>query len=47
LASRHGIKVIGSYDPKKLSLAEGDFYDGMHLKRAATNRLFATANPGP
>jgi len=42
LAKNHDIPVVGAFDPAKLSLSGNDFYDGMHLKRSATEYLFTT-----
>ena len=42
LAKNYAIPVVGSFDPFRLSLSENDFYDGMHLKRSATENLFRT-----
>jgi len=42
LAKNYAIPVVGSFDPVRLSLSENDFYDGMHLKRSATENLFRT-----
>lgn len=34
-AEKHGIKMLGSYNPSEMSLDGNDFLDGMHLKRNA------------
>jgi len=34
-ANNNGIKVIGSYSPKKSVLSSKDFFDGMHLRRTS------------
>lgn len=53
LASRHGIRLIGSYNPGDCGLGERDFTDGMHLNENATRtvlfrcaRLFRTTGQG-
>ncbi len=40
LARSRDIHVIGSYNPVECSLSEADFYDGMHPKTAAVEKLF-------
>lgn len=40
LALQNNIYLIGSYDPKNCGFDERDFYDDMHPKREAINRLF-------
>jgi len=39
-AKNLNLKLIGSYNPDKLKLNSYDFYDGLHLKREAVERLF-------
>lgn len=39
LAQRHGIPVMGSFDPVPIGLSESDFYDGMHPKNQAVRGL--------
>lgn len=39
LANKHGINIVGSYDPKHLGLKESDFYDGMHPKLPAVFKI--------
>jgi hypothetical protein len=42
LADKYKIKIIGSYDPKALSLEESDFYDGMHPNKQAIYLIFGS-----
>jgi hypothetical protein len=42
LAVKHGINILGSFDPKTLNLGDSDFYDGMHLNDQSVRRIFAT-----
>lgn len=39
MASLHGWRIYGSYDPVKAGMTENDFFDGMHLKRSVLTRL--------
>lgn len=47
LAARHGIRVIGSFDPVPFALTSSDFYDGMHCKPEVVVKLFRAAAPAP
>lgn len=40
LASECGIRVVASYDPKRCGLSNADFLDGMHMRKAAVERVF-------
>ena len=40
LASEYGIRVDASYDPEKCGLSNEDFLDGMHMRKAAVERVF-------
>lgn len=40
IASKKGIKVIGSYNPEKYSLTNSDFYDAMHPADNAVKKIF-------
>ncbi len=40
LADKRGITVLGSYDPSLCGLDGNDFYDGVHLRNEAVERLF-------
>ena len=44
LAQARSIPLFGSYDPAALGLSGADFYDGMHLRPAALQRMVASAN---
>ncbi len=39
-AQKAGIAIIGSYNPAECGLSDDDFYDGMHPKIHAINKLF-------
>lgn len=41
LAAKHGVPVIGSYDPGQLGCSPADFLDGLHPRRACVERLLA------
>jgi hypothetical protein len=46
LASRHGIPLVGSYNPGDCGLGEHDFTDGMHINENATRTvLFGCVRP--
>lgn len=38
-AADRGIKVLGSYNPGLLDLAQNDFFDGMHMKEESMDNL--------
>jgi hypothetical protein len=40
VAKRHHLRIIGSYDPKQCGLVESDFYDPVHAKEDAVERIF-------
>lgn len=40
IAQRKGVRVVGSYDPARAGLGEEDFYDGLHPKPGALQKLF-------
>lgn len=40
LADKDGIPVFGSFDPKKCELKPSDFYDGLHPKQKAVEKIF-------
>jgi hypothetical protein len=42
LASKKGLKIVGSYDPNKCKLTEKDFYDAMHPKEYTFNQIIKT-----
>jgi len=44
LASRHNLKVIGSFDPKCANASEDEFYDWMHPKPEVFQRLLEGAS---
>lgn len=35
---------MGSYNPRIYGFNESDFYDGMHLKKEAIDKLFKESN---
>jgi len=39
LASKHKIKIVGSYDPKLADCEIGEFYDSMHPKDDCMKKL--------
>jgi hypothetical protein len=41
LAGKRSIKVFGSYDPELAGVGETDFWDGMHAKRKAVERILS------
>jgi hypothetical protein len=41
LANKYDIPVIGSYDAKTFDLRGDDFYDGVHPKHAAIQKIFS------
>jgi peptidoglycan/LPS O-acetylase OafA/YrhL len=43
-SEKHGINIIGSYDPSIVGCSETNFYDGMHPKNTCMQKLFETAN---
>lgn len=45
-ANSHCISVIGSYSPYECNLTETDFYDGMHPKREAIDKMFSRGIAG-
>lgn len=45
-AEEFGLKVIGSYDPQRCGLSNADFLDGMHMRRAAVERVFIAEQSG-
>ena len=42
LAKKYNLRVIGSYNPKKLMLPKNSFYDGMHPRREAIDVLMSS-----
>ncbi|OGT37940.1 MAG: hypothetical protein A3F11_02915 [Gammaproteobacteria bacterium RIFCSPHIGHO2_12_FULL_37_14] len=40
LAKKYNIKVIGNYNPNKLSLHSNDFIDYIHIKKRALDKIF-------
>lgn len=40
VAARKSLRLIGSYDPGQAGMTEADFYDGMHPKPEAVQKLF-------
>ncbi len=42
MASRQGVRVIGSYDPGAIGFSNADFYDGHHLRESALEKLVAS-----
>jgi hypothetical protein len=42
LAVKNGIEIAGSYDPQSCNLAAEDFYDAMHPKELAFNKILST-----
>lgn len=42
-AKQHNIPLTGSYNPSLLNLDEGEFYDGMHPKTEAVQKIFSSA----
>ncbi len=43
---RRAIPVVGSYRPDDCGVTSGDFFDGMHLRREAVNRLISSQRLG-
>ena len=41
VASRLGIRVVGSYNPAAVGLSNADFYDGHHLRESGLAKLFS------
>jgi len=41
LARKHGIQIIGSYDPNKVGCSSADFYDGMHPKDVCMGKVMS------
>ncbi len=39
IASKHGVPIVGSFDPGALNLASADFHDGMHPTKDAVRRI--------
>nr|WP_272867689.1 acyltransferase [Crenothrix polyspora] len=44
LAKKHGIQIIGSYDPNKVGCSSADFYDGMHPKDVCIGKVMSELN---
>ncbi len=45
-SEKYGIKIIGSFDPMQCDLSDEDFLDGMHMRRAAVERVFIAEQSG-
>lgn len=41
-ANRHGIPVLGSYNPLIVGVTASDFYDGLHMKEESVRRVFGS-----
>ena len=44
VATEKKIPIIGSYNPARLNLTATDFYDGMHPKTEAINKIFRSTD---
>ncbi len=40
-AINHNINIIGSYSPHKVGVDEKDFFDGLHLQKISTKKIFS------
>ncbi len=47
VAEEKKLTVIGSYNPQRCGLSNADFLDGMHMRKAAVERIFIAEPSGP
>jgi hypothetical protein len=41
MAARHEVRVVGSYDPRRVGVTTADFFDESHLRPDALARVVA------
>jgi hypothetical protein len=42
IARKNGVILLGSFDPTRCGVKDADFFDGMHPKKSAVDRVFLT-----
>ena len=47
IASEYGLRVVASYNPERCGLYNADFLDGMHMRKAAVERVYIAEPSGP